>query len=103
VDKKVTLLRQWPAEPAGSTVDTVRPDDIAERIEIDINKGLLGTGSWLKQIQLEKRYGCSRIDVRQALERLAARRLVRHIPNRGYYVSEFNEQRLRDVAETRVI
>jgi len=93
------------------SIDTPRPttkgggksDEIANRVEADINAGLLVTGSWLKQIHLEKRYGCSRIDVRQALESLAARRLVRHIPNRGYYVSEFNERRLRDVAEVRVI
>ena len=97
-------VRHWPQDQRSAPVaDSAKSDDIADRIEADINAGFLATGSWLKQISLEKRYGCARIDVRQALERLAARRLVRHIPNRGYFVSEFNERRLRDVIEVRVI
>ncbi len=104
MDDKVTPLHPQPADGLAQLQGVAsKSDDIADRIETDINSGLLPTGSWLKQINLEKRYGCTRIDVRQALERLAARRLVRHIPNRGYYVSEFNEKRLRDVAETRVV
>lgn len=103
MNDKVTTVHAQAAERPPQSTKGGKAEEIASRIEADINAGLLVTGSWLKQINLEKRYGCSRIDVRQALESLTARRLVHRIPNRGYYVSEFNERRLRDVAEVRVI
>ncbi len=43
-------------------------------------------GTWLKQIDLERRYSCTRPEVRRALDRLAQKRLVEHVPNRGYHV-----------------
>jgi DNA-binding GntR family transcriptional regulator len=39
-------------------------------ISNDINAGILPSGSWLKQIDLEERYGYSRLDVRRALDQL---------------------------------
>ncbi len=77
--------------------------DIAARIEHDINIGALSPGAWLKQVDLERRYSCTRIDVRQALDTLVAKRLVRHVPNRGYHVSEFDEQRINEIYEIRAI
>ncbi len=77
--------------------------DIAARIEHDINIGILSPGAWLKQVDLERRYGCTRLDVRQALDALVGKRLVRHVPNRGYHVSEFDAQRINEIYEIRAI
>src|SRR5215471_16120101 len=77
--------------------------DVATRIERDINIGALSPGAWLKQIDLERRYGATRLDVRQALDALVARRLVAHVPNRGYHVREFDQRSISDIYEVRAI
>ncbi|MFK0271151.1 GntR family transcriptional regulator [Pseudomonas asiatica] len=66
----------------------------------DINSGALPTGEWLKQIELEERYGASRPAVRRALDLLMARGVIEHKPNRGYYVRSLD---LGKIAETRDI
>jgi hypothetical protein len=76
-------------------------DEISQQIVTDINKGALSPGEWLKQIDLEKRYGCTRIKVRDALTNLHSKRLVEHIPNRGYRVPQPDPLRIRQVGEVR--
>lgn len=78
-------------------------DAVATRIERDINLGTLSPGAWLKQIDLERRYGATRLDVRQALEALVARRLVTHVPNRGYHVREFDQRQIAEIYEVRAV
>lgn len=56
-----------------------------------------------KQIDLECRYGCRRPEVRRALDRLSQKRLVRHIPNRGYQVFEVDDRRTNEISDIRVI
>lgn len=68
----------------------------------DINAGLLPAGSWLKQIDLEARYGCTRLEVRRALDQLVLKRMVEHIPNRGYYVHTPDLAQVSDAREIRV-
>jgi DNA-binding GntR family transcriptional regulator len=80
-----------------------RTRDLATKIERDINIGRLGVGAWLKQIDLEAEYECSRLDVRQALERLAERDIVELIPHRGYRVQTFSAQRLENILNIRAI
>lgn len=80
-----------------------RTTDLVARIEADINIGRLGTGAWLKQVDLEERYGCTRIDLRHALDRLAAKGLVRLVANRGYRVAEIEPQRLAEILELRAV
>lgn len=77
--------------------------DVAERIARDIQSGLLAPGMWLKQIDLETRYRCSRLEIRQALDRLAQRRLVKHIPNRGYHVFQPQGRQEAEITEIRCI
>jgi DNA-binding GntR family transcriptional regulator len=77
--------------------------DVAERIARDIQSGLLAPGMWLKQIDLEKRYRCSRLEIRQALDRLAQRRLVKHILNRGYHVFQPEGRQETEITEIRCI
>jgi DNA-binding GntR family transcriptional regulator len=77
--------------------------DVTDLILQDILGGLLPPGTWLKQIDLEKRYECTRPEVRRALDRLAQKRLVEHVPNRGYHVYEPDGRRAAEVSDIRVI
>ena len=79
------------------------PPDLAERIAREIQSGALAPGMWLKQIDLEGRYGSSRMEIRRALDRLAQRRLVQHIHNRGYHVYEPDGRQTTEVVEIRCI
>ncbi len=81
----------------------VKSLDAAERIARDIQSGVLAPGLWLKQIDLEQRYGCTRLEIRRALDRLAQRRLVQHILNRGYHVYEPDGRQAAEVLEIRSI
>ncbi|CAK7255139.1 GntR family transcriptional regulator [Shinella yambaruensis] len=77
--------------------------DVTDLILNDIQTGVLAPGSWLKQIDLERRYGCGRPDVRRALDRLTQKRIVEHVPNRGYHVFEPDGDRARQVSEIRIL
>ncbi|MCE6076823.1 FCD domain-containing protein [Agrobacterium vitis] len=79
-----------------------RSDEVAEVIARDIRSGVLSTGTWLKQVDVERRYQASRADVRRALEILLQRRLVEQIPERGFYVPFPDERRHRELRELRV-
>ncbi|MDV6228599.1 GntR family transcriptional regulator [Nitratireductor aquimarinus] len=76
---------------------------LSERIVRDINIGKYGPGEWLKQIDLEQRYGVTRIAVRRVLDELVAKRLVEHIPNRGYRVYALSPTQRREVSEIRTL
>src|SRR6267154_3993104 len=77
--------------------------DVAERIASDIQSGALVPGMWLKQIDLEERYGGTRLEIRRALDRLAQRRLVEHILNRGYHVYRPDGRKTTEILEIRCI
>lgn len=78
-------------------------DAVADAITSDIAAGRLTNGTWLKQVDLEQRYGCSRADVRRALEKLAVKGVVQRIPDRGFYVAVIDEARHRELVEVRVV
>ena len=77
--------------------------DAAAMLARDIHAGVFGLGTWLKQIDLEKRYGCTRIEVRRALDELVLRRLVQHIPNRGYHVYQPDARQSDEIRDVRVM
>lgn len=77
--------------------------DVTDVILHDILAGTLAPGTWLKQIDLEQRYNCTRQEVRRALDRLVQKRLVEHVPNRGYHVFEPDGRQADEVSEIRVI
>jgi DNA-binding GntR family transcriptional regulator len=85
-------------DQAGLTFEAV-----AEMMAHDLQSGVFAPGQWLKQIDLEARYGAKRIEVRRALDRLVQRRLVQHLPNRGYHVYALDDQRAADIRDVRVI
>lgn len=76
---------------------------VAEAIAADIRAGALGSGAWLKQVDIEARYRCTRATARRALEALAVRGTIQRIPQRGYYVAALKEETRRELAEVRAI
>ncbi len=85
------------------TTSSAMTDHVMEMILHDIQTGTLTPGAWLKQIDLERRYSCGRPEVRRALDRLAQKRLVVHVPNRGYHVYQPDGRQAREVAEIRIL
>jgi DNA-binding GntR family transcriptional regulator len=89
---------------ASSRDEAGRPpvEDLADRLVRDIQAGRFPPGSWLKQVDLQQRYGCTRVDVRRVLDRLAQKRLVEHVRNRGYYVYA-DDARAEEIRELRLV
>lgn len=76
---------------------------LANTITRDIQAGIYPLGAWLKQIDLEKRYGRNRNHIRRALERLAQLRVVAHVKNRGFHVFPADGREVADIQDIRVI
>ena len=76
---------------------------VSAALAADIASGQLGNGAWLKQIDIESRYRCTRADARRALEALAIKGVVQRIPQRGYYVTVIDEESRRELVEVRVL
>ena len=60
-------------------------------------------GEWLRQIDLEERFQATRFDVRSALDELAVRKTIEHVPNRGYRVAEVDLKTYEEILATRII
>jgi DNA-binding GntR family transcriptional regulator len=89
------------ARAAGGSASRAR--ELAKLIEKDISTGRLSAGSWLKQVDLEAQYSASRLDIRQALDRLEEKGFVKLEANRGYRVETFDKERFRNVVTIRAI
>src|SRR6478735_1995738 len=90
--------------PAPMTAKTdPSPESLVDIMARDIQAGVFTPGTWLKQIDLESRYGATRMDVRRALDQLALKRLVRHVPNRGYHVHALDDRQADEIRDVRVI
>ena len=88
---------------SASISDPTPSDVVTQLIARDIQTGLLPPGTWLKQIDLEKCYGCSRLEIRRALDNLVIKRFVQREPHRGYYVFRLEEPKISENREIRVI
>ncbi|WP_457302395.1 GntR family transcriptional regulator [Phyllobacterium sp. P5_D12] len=91
------------SEAKAKTRSQLKVVDVTDSILHDILAGVLAPGVWLKQIDLEQRYQSTRPEVRRALDRLVQRRLVEHVPNRGYHVFEPDGRQATEVSDIRVI
>jgi DNA-binding GntR family transcriptional regulator len=69
-------------------------DDVRDRLEEEINQGVLRPGHLLDERQLAERFGVSRTPIREAILQLAAQGLVRSIPRSGVYVSRMSIKEL---------
>ena len=67
----------------------------------DIIRGVHPAGEPLNEKELAKKYKASRTPVREAALRLQEDRLLRIVPNRGYFVSQITLQELTDIYEYR--
>lgn len=77
--------------------------EIVRLLEERIGCGVLPPGTWLKQADLQREYRCSRIYLREALNRLVEKGLVSHEPNRGYRVQKVDETRLLHLLQVRAV
>lgn len=73
--------------PIGET-SGLSADMVTREIRKMILTGQIGVGVHLKQDALAKRFGVSRIPVREALKRLQAEGLIEHTPHHGAVVPE---------------
>ena len=76
-------------------------EKIYKALKRDIIRGVYAAGQPVNEKDLAKRYKSSRTPVREAALRLQEDRLLRIVPNRGYFVSEITLQELNDVYEYR--
>lgn len=76
---------------------------LAGEIAEAINLRAFRPGEWLRQIDLEEKFAATRFDVRGALDELAVRKTIEHVPNRGYRVAQIDAGTSRAIRETRVI
>ena len=77
-------------------------DAVTEALRDMILSGALGIGVQLKQEALAKRFGVSRIPVREALKRLQAEGLVSHTPHQGSIVASQSVDELVEMLDIRI-
>jgi len=77
-------------------------DAVADSLRELILDGTLGVGLQLRQEDLARRFGVSRIPVREALGRLQAEGLVEHFANRGSIVAGRSVEDLLETLDIRI-
>jgi DNA-binding GntR family transcriptional regulator len=77
-------------------------DAVTESLRALILDGTLGVGLQLRQEDLAKRFGVSRIPVREALGRLQAEGLVEHVADRGSVVAGRSVEDLLETLDIRI-
>ncbi|AXT34475.1 GntR family transcriptional regulator [Phaeobacter sp. LSS9] len=75
---------------------------IYDRLKEEITTGLLTPGLALRQPELAKRFGVSKVPVREALLKLEAERFVEFRKNRGAIVREVSDEEILDLIDIRV-
>ena len=88
-----------PVVPKPVTAKRALASEIAQAIRLRMYR----PGEWLRQIDLEEKFQATRFDVRGALEELAIRKTIEHVPNRGYRVAEIDLATYRAIRDTRII
>lgn len=76
---------------------------LTAQLEADLLAGNFRPAEWLKQSDLEQTYQANRFDVRMALIELRARRLLVHVPNRGFRVIDLSDDERAKLVDTRTI
>lgn len=77
--------------------------NLADALREEILAGRLAPGTVLSQTELASRFGVSRIPVRDALQQLAAQRLVLVLPGKGARVIELTQDELAEIYDLRVL
>lgn len=76
-------------------------EKVYEAFKRDIIHGVFQPGEPLSEKDLARRYKASRTPIREAAVRLQNDRLLRIVPNRGYFVAQITLQVLNDIYEFR--
>ena len=84
-----------------STVPATLSERVYSAFKLDIIHGIFQPGEALSEKDLARRYKASRTPVREAAVRLQNDRLLRIVPNRGYFVAQITLQVLNDIYEFR--
>jgi DNA-binding GntR family transcriptional regulator len=84
-----------------STVPATLSERVYSAFKRDIIHGIFQPGEALSEKDLARRYKASRTPVREAALRLQNDRLLRIVPNRGYFVAQITLQVLNDIYEFR--
>jgi DNA-binding GntR family transcriptional regulator len=82
---------------------STRRAELANEIAEAIRLRMFRPGEWLRQIDLEERFEATRFDVRGALDELAVRKTIEHVPNRGYRVAEIDMKTYEEIQAIRII
>ncbi|MDL2272568.1 GntR family transcriptional regulator [Desulfovibrio sp. OttesenSCG-928-I05] len=77
-------------------------DEAYERLRVAILDGTHAPGDWLREEELSKRLGISRMPVREALRRLENEGMLKHFPNRGSQVTAICGEDMADVYDARM-
>lgn len=77
--------------------------NLAAELAEAIRLGAYRPGDWLRQIDLEERFGATRFEVRGALDALAVRKTLEHVRNRGYRVAAIDEATAGAIRAARVV
>lgn len=77
-------------------------DAVTATLRDMILSGALGIGVQLKQEALAKRFGVSRIPIREALKRLQAEGLIEHTPHQGSIVASRSIPELLEILDIRI-
>lgn len=90
------------AADSANGVLVLSADSVTSALRDMILTGSLGLGVQLKQEALAKRFGVSRIPVREALKRLQAEGLVQHTPHQGSIVATQSVPELLETLDIRI-
>jgi DNA-binding GntR family transcriptional regulator len=89
-----------PVEASDPQTRGGRSNDIRATLQHEIETGFLRPGTPLDERALAARFDVSRTPVREALQQLAVRDLIRITPRQGMTVKRISITRLREVLET---
>ena len=78
------------------------PDLIADALREAIIQGIFAAEQSLRQDEIAKQFGVSRIPVREALRQLEAEGLVKFYNNRGAVVSSLSSMEAQEICEIRI-
>lgn len=76
-------------------------ESVLATLRSDIATGVLAPGEQVVQDDLARRYGVSRVPIREALRILEAEGLLEYHPHRGYFVTELSVADLTEVYRIR--
>jgi GntR family transcriptional regulator, rspAB operon transcriptional repressor len=90
-----------PSSSQGPAIAATLSEKVYRAFKRDIIRNVYPPGEALSEKDLAERYKGSRTPVREAAVRLQNERLLRIVPNRGYFVAQITLQVINDVYEFR--